>query len=66
MNKLTINNRVGYVAYIDVDFPKEFNKEDLVKRRAIPLSPQCGCGGCGDTTSCIRQATFFNFKGKRT
>ena len=21
---------------------------------------------CGDTTSCIRQATFFKFKGKRT
>ena len=61
MNKLTINNRVGYVAYIDVDFPKEFNKEDLVKRRAILLSPQYV-----DTTSCIRQYTFLNSKGKRT
>jgi len=27
----------------------------------IFISPQCG-----DTTSFIRQATFFNFKGKRT
>jgi len=32
-----------------------------VQRHAILLSPQCG-----DTTSCIRQATFFKFKGKRT
>ena len=61
-----------YVAHIDVFsagfqryavMTKEFGRERLVQRRAIPLSPQCGCG---DTTSCIRQATFFNFKGKRT
>jgi hypothetical protein len=40
---------------------KEFGRERLVQRRAILLSPQCG-----DTTSCIRQANFVNFKGKRT
>jgi hypothetical protein len=32
-----------------------------LQRRTILLSPQCG-----DTTSCIRQATFLNVKGKHT
>ena len=40
---------------------KQFGIERLVQRRTILLSPQCG-----DTTSCIRQATFINFKGKCT
>jgi len=31
-----------------------------MQRWTILLSPQYG-----DTTSCIRQATFFHFKGKR-
>ena len=39
---------------------KWFGRERLVQRRAILLLPQCG-----DTTSCIGQTTFFNFKGKR-
>jgi len=32
-----------------------------MQRHAILLSPQCG-----DTTSCIRQATLVHFKGKRS
>ena len=36
-----------------------FGREDLVQRHAILLSQQCG-----DTTSCIRQATFFSLISK--
>jgi len=32
-----------------------------MQHNAIRLSPQCA-----DTSSCIRQATFFNHKGKLT
>jgi hypothetical protein len=64
-----LNSRFVYVAYIDMFSPtvqwydimtKKFARKDLVQHRTILLSP------CGDTTSCIRQATFFNFVGKHT
>jgi hypothetical protein len=53
---------VFYPAFQRYDlFSKYFGRERLVQRSAILLSPQCG-----HTTSCIRLATLFKFKGKRT
>jgi hypothetical protein len=61
-------SRFVYIANIDVFSPTfqwydvmttEFGRERLVQCPVVLLSPQCG-----DTTSCIRQATFVNFKGK--
>jgi len=38
----------------DMTSYQSISTEDVMQRRAIHLSPQCG-----DVTSCIRQATFL-------
>ena len=59
---------IVYVAYIDVFF---LHSNDMMSWQSSSAeNVSCNVSPffyhqCGDTTSCIRQATFVNFKGKR-
>ena len=61
LSNISIKTNFKQIARVELKYVQYSEGERFVQRRAILLSPQCG-----DTTYCIRQATFVNFKGKRT